>query len=418
MKVFAIPTVTAGVTASLSVLFFTGVSQVFGDTLLAGIILTQASVALVQLAMVPQGWVYVIGSPDPETLKKRYSQAMTLELAGIALALTLILVALQLPWFARLEAGVGAVPLFFSLVIQGSTSCMGRLRATENWLGYCLWNLTGNAIRAPLIWATPALVSAGLLPAAMDRATIIIIFFLLPDIVRFLIIYVPQAIRHYRWPGIDQSLQGARIILTNWSYDLASALTEVFDKILVGALLGPSILVAYFFARKIGIISIMVLEPFYAEFYRRCATIADDVAARRAQMQVYVRGLGLGTVLFFAMALAIGVVGLVPALRNLLPASVSQHLDLFLLILAADCAISANRWSRYIAQLRGGVSRLFTVRILLFGVFVAGVTLCGSAFGGLGVGLALATVPLLEALYIAAWLRYGPADCAITGGKR
>src|SRR5436305_491456 len=47
MKVFAVPTIVAGLTAALSVVFFTGLSHVIGDALLGHIILVQSAAAMI-----------------------------------------------------------------------------------------------------------------------------------------------------------------------------------------------------------------------------------------------------------------------------------------------------------------------------------------------------------------------------------
>lgn len=403
MKVLAIPTLASGLTAALSVLFFTGLSRVLGDSLLGQIILVQAASAVVAMTCIPQCWVYLIAAQRPEELVARYRHGFTAELTGMSLGAVVIA---TLTLLSTADKWHGALLVYASLAVQASSSCLGWLRANESWGRYTLWVLGPNLIRVPLIWATPSLVAHGWLPDARgDQALAMALYFLAPDLVRWLVIAVPIAIKHYRWPPLRETARATVIILQNWLFDVGSALTEVTDKVVVGTLLGPQALVAYFFARRLGIVATMVCEPFYAEQFRRAVATTDRGMRAQRQTLAYKQGLGLAFGLFIAMTVAIALALRIPLLADFVPAAVLALLPLFGLVLLLDCLLAANRWSRYIAQLNGGNARLLAVRIVLFGLFAFNVWLFGSLLSGLGLALAFALTWLLEAGYISQRLR-------------
>ena len=407
MKVFAVPTISLGLGAALSVLFFIGLSSIYGDQLLGEIILVQSGVALIIVACVPQCLAYMLGGRDADDIRARFSQGVSAELAGIGLGLLVLLVALSLPFAKAWQAG--ALPMFLSLAVQSLGSCQAWMRLNDRWRSFMLWALFPNLVRVPLIWLTPIAIDHGLVSGLQgDRAGVVTLYFLVPDIARLLLIYVPQVARNYVRPTSSALVAGVRRILQNWLFDVGSAVTEVADKIVVGAILGPTTLVVYFFARRLGVVASMVLEPFYAEHFRRVLAIGDDQAntAARATMQrrTYASGAGFAAGLFAAMALMVGLALVVPMFAVRMPVSIPAHPLLFFSVLLIDCAVAANRWSRYVALVNGGASILFIVRLLLFGVFTGGTAWFGNDWGGLGLALALGIAWSLETIFLSAWL--------------
>lgn len=410
MKVFAIPTLASGLTAAMSVLFFTGVSRVLGDDLLGRIILTQSAVALVVMGCVPQCWVYLLAAKGRAELVARYRLGFSAELFGFALGVLLVGLALTLPGADRWRGGL---IIFASLAVQSSSSCLGWLRATESWWRYLLWVLGPNLLRVPLIWATPWLVSHRWLPDAQGApAMAMALYFLLPDMVRWLAIAAPIALRHYKWPGFRNTAIAARQILQNWLFDVGSALTDVADKVVVGTLLGPQTLVAYFFARRLGIISTMVCEPLYAEKYRRVVLLTDPLARSDSQSTSFRHGLALALAMFIVMMATVVVATQVPPLAQMIPAAVIAMLPLFALVLLADCMLAANRWSRFLVQLNGGSSQLLVVRLAIFVLFALNVWWLGDLLAGLGLALAFGLSWFLEASYVQRLL-YRARDLAL-----
>lgn len=398
MKVFAIPTIASGLTAAMSVLFFIGLSRVVGDQLLGQVILVQAAAAIVAMVCIPQCWVYLLAAADRKDLLARYRRGFTAEAAGFAAGVVVIAATLAFSTDGRWSGGL---LIFVSLAVQASSSCLGWLRATESWYRYILWVVGPNLIRVPLIWATPWLVSHEWLPDARNhQANVIILYFLAPDLVRWLAIAVPIALRNYRWPGLSETVAATRIILQNWLFDVGSALTETADKVVVGTLLGPQTLVAYFFARRLGIVATMVCEPFYAEQFRRTLAVSDSLARSVRQTRVYRLGLGLAIALFAVMMAAVLFATNVPMLARWVPEAILVLLPVFTLVLLLDCLSAANRWSRFVVQINGGHAMLLGARIALFCLFTFNVWIVGDRLGGLGLAAAFALSWLLETGYI------------------
>ena len=405
MKAFAVPTAVAGINAGLSLLFFVGISHVLGDRMLGEIILVQSSVALLQITCVPSCWIYVLGGAGEGILRKRFSEGVVAEVGGILLGAAVLALVLALPFDFVQPWRQGAFAMYISLAVQASSSCMGWLRAHGQWRRYSAWVVASNLIRVPLIWLTPLLVEHGWLAVPRDRATAIFVYFALADIVRWLFFYLPVVRRIFAFPGWPSVVAGTRRILQNWFFDVGSALTEIADKIVVGAVLGPQLLVVYFFARRLGVIATMINEPYYAEHYRRIAAMTVDRLWSSAQTRVYRRGLLLSATLFVAMATVISVGLRIPAVAQHLPPTAVRYQLVFLLILLTDCALAANRWSRFVTQLQGGVKLLLALRLALFVAFSAGVWSFGNRFDGLGLCLAFGLVWAIECSALAFWLR-------------
>lgn len=403
MKSVTIPTLTAGLTAAMSVLFFAGLSRVFGDDTLGQIILVQSAAALVVIACVPQCWVYLLEAQGHDELVTRYRTGFTVELVGFALGALIIAITINVSGSERWQGGL---VIFASLAVQASSSCLGWLRATESWRRYFLWVIGPNLLRVPLIWTTPWLISEHWLNELRSNSAIVMaLYFLLPDMLRWTVIAVPIAMRQYRWPGLVETVAAIRIILRNFLFDIGSGVTDVADKVLIGILLGPQTLVAYFFGRRLGIISTMVCEPLYAEKFRRISAVSEPVKRSLHQTTTYRNGLALAFILFLVMLSMVAVATQFPQLNKLIPAAVLTMFPLFVLVLLVECMLAANRWSRYVVQLNGGALQLIMVRVAIFTLFALNVWLFGDMFAGLGLAAAFALTWLLEAGYLVILLR-------------
>jgi len=393
VKVVAIPAITSALTAGLSVLFFIGLSRVYGDTTLGRIILIQAAAALVQVVCIPSSWVYLLGASGPHEIVERYSHGQAVEWAGTAVGLAIMAVvsAVSGVWERELLLS------YFALSIAASSSCLGYLRATSSWRRYVAWVLMPNMIRLPLVWATPAIVGAGIMPnLAGSLAAIIACYFLVPELFRLVTISVPLVIEKFEWQGLTRIVAGARRIMHNWLFDLGSAATDQADKLLVGSLLGPHVLVAYFFGRRMGGLAVMVTEPIYWELYRRNAARSD----RRDLERVWWKGLASAFVLWSLMAGAVGLAILTPPVARFLPNAIVGLFGVFLGVMLLDGLSAANRWSRYLAQAAGRATRLLVVRLSIFGVFAVTLALLAPRLPTWGVVLAMLASLACESAYV------------------
>lgn len=401
MKVFAVPTTVSGVTAGLSFLFYVGISRQFGDPTLGQIVMMQAVAAIILMMCLPQCWVYIIGAQRSDDLQIRYRHAATIEIFGIALGALTFAMILAFPVHAFSGWRGAAFLLYSSLAIQGMTSCLGWLRATESWSRYALWNLAPNLIRVPLIWGMPWLNQYDLLIVPLgDNTRLIFIYFFVPDLVRLVTIALPILLQNYIWPGIAETIKAVRTVKRNWLFDLGSTMNETADRLVVGVLLGPNVLVAYFFARRLGSVVSMVTEPYFAENYRRLTRSNSSEWRNRSIYRVYGAGILFALVIALVMVAAIFMVSSIPFFIDLIPPAILSMFAIFSGVLLIDSLIAANRWSRFITQMDGGARQLLLVRSTLFGMFCGGLFLLGNIFNAWGVVLALATSGLLECVYL------------------
>lgn len=402
MKAFAIPTTVSALTAGLSFLFYVGISRQLGDSVLGQIVIIQAVAAIVLMLFLPQCWVYIIGARQIEHVRNRYCCAVVIEVFGITLGAFALGLVLAFPFGIFEGWRGGALLLYFSLAIQGMTSCLGWLRATESWARYALWNIGPNLVRVPLIWAMPWLKHFGIFAnVSSDHAILVFIFFLLPDLTRLALIALPIFIRNFAWPGVTATLEVSRTVMRNWLFDLGSTLNETADRLVVGLLMGPQVLVAYFFARRLGIVNTMVTEPFFAEHYRRLSTESSLPFKKSKLNNVYLTGIVFAFTLSIMMISAIYAAGEISVSASFIPSAVLFMFPVFSAILLVDSLIAANRWSRFVTQIEGGAQKLFVVRIACFSLFCIILYIFGGIFAGWGVVLAFAASWLCESVYLA-----------------
>jgi hypothetical protein len=295
--------------------------------------------------------------------------------------------------------GDGAVMLYLALAIQASAATMGLARVRNQWRRYMLWILLPNLIRVPLIWGLPWLAPRfGWTMAELNRSAVIFLCFLVPEIIRFVTLYLPCAIKNFRLPDMAAVRSAARQIYRNWFFDFGSAATDQIDKLFVGALFGPQVLVAYFFARRIGVVTVMVTEPFYMEFYRR----REGGETQFSVGSIWARGLGLALAIWAGMALLVVAATQIPPLAPILPQAVVALLPMFVAVMLFDSLFAANRWSRFLAQMTARAVQLFSVRLAAFALFALVTLLTAPTMPVWGVVLAMAAALLAEALYVRA----------------
>ncbi len=389
------PTLATGMSAGLSILFFLGLANHYGDTMLGEIILVQTAVALVQIALIPNCMVFLLGSSAGVKVEARYSESLVLEWLGTAAAFAVIAAAQ-----AQLGAVAdGATAILVSLSTQASAATMGIARLRTRWRRYAFWVLAPNLIRMPLVWLLPVFgPQLGVPDLAGDRAAIIIVYFMLPDLVRLLVLYVPEALASFRWPTLVATRQAARQIYRNWFFDIGSAATDQTDKLVVGALFGPAVLVAYFFARRIGVATVMVTEPFYLELFRRRSTGAPAPG----WVGIWRRGAGFALAIWATLAIALATIAVLPIAAEILPEAVVTMLPMFLVVMLLDSLLAANRWSRFLAEVTGRAMQLLALRIVAFAGFAGVAWLTAPVWPVWGIVAAMAAALLVDGLYVRA----------------
>jgi hypothetical protein len=412
MKAFAVPSVCSAATSVLSLIFYGAFSRFYGDTLLGWVIILTASMSLVQLGLVPQAWLYVVGALDDPNLRTRFSIGVLAEAGGGVLGLCVLAILFSLPIDLLRNHRSEALLVFGGLWIAGSSSLQGLLRARGTWRPYAAWMLVPSVLRVLFIFAFPLATGAGLMPdLANHSVALIAIYFFVPDLIRYLLVNIAFLPKWFVLPSMGNFVEGLRGIWHNWLFDFGSAITESGDKVLVGALVGPYILTAYFFARKIGGAVTLVIEPFYAEHYRRIALSPPERRPRR-QVATYLLGLSLGVCISLLGAGTVLAASEIPFFSPYIPEAVRMNILLFSAVLVIDSGISANRWSRYISQSGNRSLVLLIFRVASFLTFGLSLFLLDDLSGGSALALSFALLWLLDIIFLGVMFRskVPPAD--------
>jgi hypothetical protein len=421
MRAYAIPSFSAGLAALISIVYYSLFAISFGNDLLGLFIFLLSIVSLVQIALIPQAWVYIIAAPTDNDTHYRFSVAAVVELIGGILATLVLLVLCLIPALPLRAHVKESMIIFGGLWIAGCSSPQGLARRLNLWKTFMQWILLPNIIRLIFIMAyINGIRPFGNLTGDDNRWAIFFIFYFVPEIIRFLLVY-PRLLRKFYVPvQLEYVYVETKKILRNWMYDVGSAITEVADKIVVGALLGPILLVVYFFARKFSIISIMFLEPYFAESYRRIVT-PDNSNLLKTATKIYLSGIAMSLSMFALIVTGLFYVHAhLYSVGRLVPSVIYEHLYVFIAVLAIDCLIAANRWGRFLSHLTSKHIQLFIVRILSFALFVAGCLILIPWFSGAAVPLVFFCCWIIETIfdvYLLRKINSAVALCHI-GGER
>lgn len=395
-RAVVIPAIASAGTAGLSLLFYLIVARVFGENWLGELLIIQAGTAIVGCALMPQALLHLLGAKDREERVERYREAASIEWicypAGL-LAITVVAMHLD---FVPAEWR-SAIPIIFaSLGIQGFGSIMGWLRAEQDWPRYLAWNLLPNVVRVPMM---VLLLTMGGTESAqfgnLTNAEVVALIFLLPDLCRVAAIALPIWLKYGAFVSFGRMRSAFRSIRHNWLYDLGSSLTETGDRIVVGLLLSPTLLVFYFFARRLGVVATMVTEPIFAEAFRR-----GIEAGKFESLKTVARSFAAALVVAGAM-IGIAFASLLwPETAEFIPPVVSTYPAVLLAIVGIDALIASSRWNRYVAHVRQRGTELLYVRLLAFICFVAVIYFTNAGVHPAMLVIALATAWSLETSYL------------------
>lgn len=399
MKAYAIPSLSSGLAALISIVYYSLFSVNFGNDLLGMFIFLLSIVSLVQIALIPQTWVYIIAAPSDLEAHFRFSVGAVVELFGGILAALVLLVICLIPALPLRAHAKEAAIIFTGLWIAGCSSPQGLARRLNLWNVFMCWMLLPNIIRLIFILAyVNEIRPFGQLNGNTNSWKIFLIFYLIPEVIRFLGVY-PRLLRKFFVPvQLKHAYSETKKILSNWMFDVGSAITEVADKIVVGALLGPILLVVYFFARKFSIVSSMLLEPYFAESYRRLLT-SDSANLLKDSTKIYLSGIAISLSVFALIVIALYLQGHVYFIERLVPSVIYEHSYVFIAVLAIDCLIAANRWGRYLSHLTNRHIQLFIIRITSFALFAMGCYFLFPLFSDFAVPVAFFCCWIFETSY-------------------
>jgi len=154
-------------------------------------------------------------------------------------------------------------------------------------------------------------------------------------------------------------------------YDIGSATTEVADKYILSLIVSPSLLVIYFFVRKISSATTIILEPFYASKFKDLASILDRPLSSSDLSRPLVTGYLVAAISCVLSLMAIKVLSFISLFQvEIIPSIVMSNIGIFSTCLFIDASIAANRWGRHISLLNGQPGSLLIVRWLCFIIFV------------------------------------------------
>ena len=185
MKAFIIPSFSSGIAAITSLIFYSLFSIQFGVELLGNFIFIISLVALVQISLIPQAWVYIIGTPPGMDIRYRFSVGVMIELWGGLFAAAILLAICLLPVIPLRISIKEVVIVFMGLWIGGCSSPQGLARRLGHWKTYLCWTLLSNIIRL-LFMLIYFIYIVRFIPLkqSSDNWKIFFLFYLLPGAVK------------------------------------------------------------------------------------------------------------------------------------------------------------------------------------------------------------------------------------------
>jgi hypothetical protein len=385
----------SGLVALCSFAFYTFLTVIYGSSVTSQFIASCALASILQVVLIPQGWVYILASLSPRDSIQRYQSTLILESLGSALGICILILLIN-PFFHRADVTVA----FIAYAMAGSTSSQGLLRFENKWGLYSINILLPSIIRLGLvIWGLQDKDGT-----TLNVLNIILIYLLLPELIRFAVFNFP---RFFQFSLIRSFLLAQKsfvYIYRNWFYDAGSSLIENIDKLVIQLIASPGIMLTYFFARKVTSISSMLIEPYYSTSF---SGIIRSEAHLQNGLRLY-KPLANGyKIAVLSSIVIISFIIILPALAPLshyLPNFTTQLFILFVTIVIIDSLISANRWARYASILTDNARNYFLARIGFFCIFML-ITIVFSRYSpefSLSIGLFVSF--LIESLYIRRFL--------------
>lgn len=388
-----VPTICGAVVAAVSLFFYATLMQTVSTELAAAFIATTSLAAIVQIAFVPQAWIYVYGSHEQSDRRGRFSSSALVELGG---GMAGLLVAVPLAYLS--ENGQSLLLAYAALVMAGSTGAQGYLRGQRRWGTYALVVTMPSFLRLAIV----ASVLLNDLTLVNSLPEMVAVYLLIPEGIRYLLSNIPLTLGVWQSVNLEQFRRTSRQLFRNWLYDIGSATTEVADKYLISLIVSPGLLVVYFFARKMSSAVTIIIEPLYASSYRKFDYQLDHLALRSKLVQPLFSGYLIAGLTCLIMLVAVKSLGLISfGHAALIPESLQANMQLFIVCLFIDGAIAANRWGRYISILNGSAASLLVARWVCFAVFILTVFGLSSRSESMALAIGFLCYALLELAYVA-----------------
>ena len=384
------------IVAAASLLFYSILTAQINVELMAAFITSTAIAGLFQIVFVPNSMLFVYSSRTEERRKHNVFYAFLFEITGVTLGLLALIIAS--PFLNDLNVLVLA---FLSFALAASTGGIGYLRGERRWVFYALAFVLPSIMRFTLI-----LIDQANDQVANELRYIVLRYFFIPEIIRYLIVVPFIVLPHVRIPRWRSAKCAFRMVFHNWIFDGGSAIVELGDRIILSVILSPTMLVLYFFARKLGAGATVVLEPFYAISFKSFLNAKVGSYTSKDIFKVLGTGYFIGGVMaLLIFGFLFVVIHSVPNAERFIPVIVVDFPIMFGVLLLIDSMIAANRWSRYLSLLDSRALILLGWRLVCLGLFIAAVWVWPSDAKAMGLIVGFFFFALAEHLFILVWVR-------------
>jgi hypothetical protein len=391
-KGIAVPTLCAAAVAATSLLFYAVLAQIVSTELLAEYVAVISLAAMIQITFVPQAWIFVFGAKEHQDRRDRLSTAAVFEWGGSICGL-----AVAVPIAIWSNYGAAALWAYIALSMAGSTAALGFLRGEGRWGLYAVNVTLPSMLRLAI--ASVALGTNAELASSLSH--VVLVYVLIPECTRYVLMNLLLLQREWRPITMMKLHSSFGQIFRNWIYDIGSGTTEVADKYILSLIVSPTLLVVYFFVRKISVAVTMILEPFYAYRYQSLLHRPISKHGNRNVSGPLVSG--------YAIALGVSSFSLLAVLllnsRSLyhvkfIPDVLVSYISLFAACLFIDGFIAANRWGRYLSIMSGNATRLLVVRLFSFAFFIGTVIALVPRSESKALIIGFVCYALIELLYV------------------
>ena len=254
-----------------------------------------------------------------------------------------------------------------------SNSSIGFLRGEKKWISYVTCFTMPTILR--LLFLIVAMNNGVLATISLNE--FIVNFFLIPELVRYFIFTGFLVAKHFEFYSLVNPTNGIANIYKNWFYDLGSSFVDIGDKYFLSFLISPTLLVIYFFVRKIGSATTIITETFYAHYYSLFSHLNTSFFARSVLIKGYFLALisGLSVLILVTISKHINLGGILPV-----PSIVVIDIQIFAVLVFIDSFITANKWGRYLSIVSNKALELMYVRLATFMIFIGFVYFANSVF--------------------------------------
>ncbi|MEY4505572.1 MAG: hypothetical protein RL297_150 [Pseudomonadota bacterium] len=388
-----IPTICSAVVAGVSLIFYATLVQTVSTDLAAAFIATTALAAIVQIAFVPQAWIYVFGSHEQSDRRRRFSNSALVEIGGGIAGLVVVV-----PLAFLSDLGLSVLLAYAALFMGGCTSTQGYVRGQGRWATFALIVTMPSFLRLAI--AASAILSNVSYVDTLPQ--MITVYLLVPEGIRYLLLNIPLTLAAWQSVNLQQLQQTSRQLFRNWLYDIGSATTEVADKYLISLIVSPSLLIVYFFVRKMSSAVTIIVEPYYSSRYRALSLHNNYLTPQSDLIPPLRRGYIIAAIICLVLLAAVKGLSLFSFGKiELIPNILLANIQLFIACLFIDGAIAANRWGRYISILNGSATSLLAARWICFLIFILTVFGLSDLSESMALAIGFLCYALLELAYVA-----------------